>query len=79
MPRTSLNIPPVPDDLTEYRSKIWTEVHLLRSDFHMVEMLEGEVGDLREEVRTAKIWAKAFGVLLSSLFAGLEALRRFYL
>lgn len=79
MPRTSLNIPPVPDDLTEYRSKIWTEVHLLRSDFHTVEMLEGELGELREEVRTAKIWAKAFGVLLSSFFAGLEALRRFYL
>jgi hypothetical protein len=43
MSRSSLDIPPVPADLVEYRSKIWTEVHLLRSDFQTVEMLEAIV------------------------------------
>ena len=78
MSRSSLDIPPVPSDLIEYRSKIWTEVHLLRNDFHMVEMLESEVGELREEVRTAKVWAKSFGVFLSSILAVFETMRRFF-
>ena len=78
MARSSLDIPPVPTNLTEYRSKIWTEVHLLRSDFQMVEMLEAEVGQLREEVDSAKTWAKSFGVFLSLCIAGLETMRRLF-
>tara|TARA_B100000902_G_C26655599_1_gene595875 strand:+ start:186 stop:425 length:240 start_codon:yes stop_codon:yes gene_type:complete len=78
MSRSSLDIPPVPSDLVEYRSKIWTEVHLLRTDFHMIEILEAEVGELREEVNTAKVWAKAFGVFLSSILAVSEVARRLF-
>ena len=78
MARSSLDIPPVHRNLTEYRSKIWTEVHLLRSDFQMVELLEAEVGELREEVDSAKVWAKSFGVFLSLCLAGLEAVRRLF-
>tara|TARA_R100001530_G_C4321425_1_gene155958 strand:- start:8137 stop:8376 length:240 start_codon:yes stop_codon:yes gene_type:complete len=78
MSRSSLDIPPVPENLTEYRSKIWTEVHLLRSDFHMVEILEGEVGELREEISSAKTWAKSFGVFLSLCVAGIEAFKRLF-
>ena len=78
MSRSSLDIPPVPADLVEYRSKIWTEVHLLRSDFQTVEMLEAEVGELREEVQSAKTWAKSFGVFLSLCIAVMESLRRFF-
>tara|TARA_B100000287_G_scaffold69407_1_gene60972 strand:+ start:686 stop:925 length:240 start_codon:yes stop_codon:yes gene_type:complete len=78
MSRSSLDIPPVPKNLTEYRSKIWTEVHLLRTDFQMVEMLEAEVGELREDVQSAKTWAKSFGVFLSLCIAGLEAVRRLF-
>tara|TARA_R100000231_G_scaffold91838_1_gene69136 strand:- start:692 stop:928 length:237 start_codon:yes stop_codon:yes gene_type:complete len=73
---STLNIPPVPDDLDEYRSKIWVEVHMLRTDFHRVEMLEAEVGELREDINTAKTWARAFGVFLSSVVAVLEYIRR---
>ena len=78
MSRSSLDIPPVPRNLTEYRSKIWTEVHLLRTDFQMVEMLEAEVGELREDVQSAKTWAKSFGVFLGSCVAGIEAFRRLF-
>ena len=78
MARSSLDIPPVPKNLTEYRSKIWTEVHLLRTDFQKVEMLEAELGELREDVQSAKTWARAFGVFLGSCVAGLEAFRRFF-
>ena len=78
MSRSSLDIPPVPSDLVEYRSKIWTEVHLLRSDFQTVEMLEAEVGELREEVQSAKTWAKSFGVFLSLCIAVLESIRRLF-
>ena len=78
MSRSSLDIPPVPENLTEYRSKIWTEVHLLRTDFQMVEMLEAEVGELREDVQSAKTWAKSFGVFLSLCIAVMESLRRFF-
>ena len=78
MSRSSLDIPPVPRNLTEYRSKIWTEVHLLRTDFQMVEMLEAEVGELREDVQSAKTWAKSFGVFLSLCIAGIEAFKRLF-
>ena len=78
MSRSTLDIPPVPKNLTEYRSRIWTEVHMLRSDFHTVEILEAEVGELREEVQSAKTWAKSFGVFLSLCIAVMESLRRFF-
>jgi hypothetical protein len=77
MPRTTLDIPPAPKDLREYRAKIWTEVHLLRHDLHQVEMLEAEVGILKGEVRTAKTWTKAMGFFLGSVVAVMEYLRRF--
>jgi len=78
MSRSSLDIPPVPKNLMEYRSKIWTEVHLLRTDFQTVEILEAEVGELREEVKSAKTWARAVGVFLGSCVAGIEAFRRLF-
>lgn len=78
MSRTSLDIPPVPINLIEYRSKIWTEVHLLRADFHTVEMLEAEVGELRDNVQSVKTWAKAFGVFISLFVTGIEAIRRLF-
>ena len=78
MSRSTLDIPPVPKNLTEYRSKIWTEVHMLRSDFHMVEILEAEVGELRDEVQSAKTWAKSFGVFLSLCLAVMETIRRLF-
>jgi len=78
MSRSTLDIPPVPKNLTEYRSRIWTEVHMLRSDFHTVEILEAEVGELREEVQSAKTWAKSFGVFLSLCLAVLETIRRLF-
>lgn len=73
MPRSSLDIPPVPKNLTEYRTKIWTEVHLLRSDFQMIEMLEAEVGELKEDVQAAKTWAKA-SMYFVGVFAGIAGL-----
>ena len=78
MARSSLDIPQVPEDLVEYRSKIWTEVHLLRSDFQQIEMLEAQLGELKDDVQSAKTWAKAFGVFLGSVVAGLETFRRFF-
>ena len=44
----------------------------------MIEILEAEVGELREEVNTAKVWAKAFGVFLSSILAVSEVARRLF-
>jgi len=76
MPRSSLDSPPIPKDLREYRIKLWTEVHLLRQDFTRIEELESEVGEMREELDKAKTWARAFGVFLSLCVAGLEAVRR---
>lgn len=78
MAHSSLDIPPVPSDLTEYRSKIWTEVHLLRTDFQMVEILEAEVGELKEEVNSAKVWTKSFGVFLGLCLAGFEVFHRLF-
>jgi hypothetical protein len=44
----------------------------------MVEILEGEVGELREEISSAKTWAKSFGVFLSLCVAGIEAFKRLF-
>lgn len=78
MSRSSLDIPPVPKNLNTYRSKIWTEVHLLRHDFHRVEMLEQEIMDVRDDVKSAKTWARAFGVFFSLCLAGIETMRRLF-
>tara|TARA_R100000231_G_scaffold25602_1_gene23300 strand:- start:1043 stop:1282 length:240 start_codon:yes stop_codon:yes gene_type:complete len=78
MSRSTLDVPPVPEDLEVYRLKMWTEVHMLRQDFHTIEILEQEVVELREEVNTAKTWAKSFGVFLSLCIAVLESIRRLF-
>jgi hypothetical protein len=66
MPDSStLDIPKPPKDLRDYRLKLWTEVHMLRKDFQRVEILEQEVGDVREEIKTAKVWGKVIGTFLT--------------
>ena len=78
MSRSTLDVPPVPEDLEVYRLKMWTEVHMLRQDFHTIEILEQEVVELREEVNTAKTWAQSFGVFRSLCIAVLESIRRLF-
>ena len=43
-----------------------------------VEILEAEVGELRDEVQSAKTWAKSFGVFLSLCLAVMETVRRLF-
>ena len=55
----SLDIPDVPRKVTEYRSKMWIEVHLLRHDVEGLKKREKRIDTLEEEVQKAKTWAKA--------------------
>ncbi len=61
-----LDIPEIPSKVSEYRSKMWIEVHLLRKDVEDLKQFKRKVYLLEEEVRRAKIWAQA-----SSFFVGL--------
>lgn len=38
---------------------------MLRKDFQRVEILEQEVGDVREEIKTVKVWGKVIGTFLT--------------
>ena len=61
-----LDVPEIPTKGSEYRSKIWIEIHLLRKDVEDLKQFKKKVYLLEGEVKRAKIWAQA-----SSFFVGL--------
>jgi len=56
---------------------MWTEVHMLRKDMHKVEILEQEIGDVKEEIRTIKVWGKVLGAVTTVFISILGILKRF--
>ena len=76
MSHSTLNIPKPPKDLREYRLKLWTEVHMLRKDMHIVEILEQEIGDVKEEIKTVKIWGKVLGAVVTIFISIASVLKR---
>ncbi|HIG58213.1 MAG TPA: hypothetical protein EYF95_04765 [Flavobacteriales bacterium] len=77
MSHSTLDIPKPPKDLREYRLKLWTEVHMLRKDMHTVEILEQEIGDVKEEIKTVKIWGKVLGAFITVLISIVSLVHRF--
>lgn len=77
MPNSTLDIPKPPKDLRDYRLKMWTEVHMLRKDMHKVEILEQEVGNVKQEIRTIKVWGKVLGTVTTVFISILGILKRF--
>tara|TARA_B100000959_G_scaffold222653_1_gene235757 strand:+ start:465 stop:722 length:258 start_codon:yes stop_codon:yes gene_type:complete len=61
-----LKIPDMPQKVKEYRSKMWTEVHLLRHDVEDLKKDRDRIESLEKDVHTAKTWAKA-----STYFVGI--------
>jgi len=76
MPNSTLDIPKPPKDLRDYRLKLWTEVHMLRKDMNQVWILEQEIGGVKEEIRTVKIWGKVLGAFITVLISIVSLVNR---
>jgi hypothetical protein len=44
---------------------------------HTVEILEQEIGDVKEEIKTVKIWGKVLGAFITVLISIVSLVHRF--
>jgi hypothetical protein len=49
---------------------------MLRKDMHIVEILEQEIGDVKEEIKTVKIWGKVLGAVVTIFISIASVLKR---
>ena len=68
-----LKIPPLPDKVSDYRSQLWVEVHLLRHDVESLKRDRLRLKSLEKDVSIAKTWTKATAYFAGVLLAGLTA------
>ena len=71
-----LKIPPLPKKVSDYRSKMWVEVHLLRGDVEQLKKDRVRVEVLEKEVEKAKAWTKATAYFSGLIFSGMMALAK---
>jgi len=71
-----LKIPPPPKKVSDYRSKMWVEVHLLRADVEQLKKEKGRITQLENDVNQAKVWTKATAYFAGVVFTGLAALAK---
>ena len=71
-----LKIPPLPKRVSDYRSKMWVEVHLLRCDVEQLKMDRVRLVGLEKEVDKAKTWTRATAYFSGIVFSGLIALAK---
>jgi hypothetical protein len=71
-----LKIPPLPKKVSDYRSKMWVEVHLLRWDVEQLKRDRMRLVSLEKEVDKAKTWTRATAYFSGIVFSGLIALAK---
>lgn len=71
-----LKIPPLPKRVSDYRSKMWVEVHLLRWDVEQLKRDRVRLVGLEKEVDKAKTWTRATAYFSGIVFSGLIALAK---
>ncbi len=71
-----LKIPPLPKKVSDYRSKMWVEVHLLRWDVEQLKKDRVRLEALEKEVEKAKTWTRATAYFSGLVLTGLVALAK---
>tara|TARA_R100001463_G_scaffold43544_6_gene90857 strand:- start:11397 stop:11636 length:240 start_codon:yes stop_codon:yes gene_type:complete len=54
-----LNIPDMPEKVSDYRSKMWFEMHWIRHEVELLKKDRKRLDALEDNVKQAKTWAKA--------------------
>ncbi len=66
-----LKIPPLPEKVSDYRSQLWVEVHLLRHDVENLKRDRSRLSALETDISKAKTWTKATAYFAGVILAGL--------